>query len=471
MPTNKRITDLSDYTTVLPYASEMFGVYQPMIGWRSARRLHRFTRGFRDDRRGLLTTLAARYTGQVESSFSTTDCTADLARISIGRLDGPRLSVDDSNLLMRAIAVSLPPDRTPVEDEWVDFLNADVLMNALNTTVARHHANEYQRQCRDVHARAEQEIARLQEVGESVQAVVIARDEALEQLVRAEESQLAHQSALAGALLALVEEKKFAQVQSLFYAVPAVDPVLATGEIAQLLATDDPFATFDPKKDISSVSLSPLGIVHLFRQYFYELDTFLGTPTAHVWLSPGASVELIEVSTRRVYVEKTVEQSTETTQKTETSDTSNTEISDAVKTDNRTDLKLGASLSVNQSWGTGSSTATGSLNMESTQGKAREDTHKRMREQSTKLSSEIKQNYVSTFKTITENTDTSSKRYTLANDSGKLINYELRRKMRQIGVQVQDIGTYLCWETFVDEPGGELGLANHPTSRCSSPPT
>ena len=32
MTTNKRITDLTDYTSVLPYASELFGVYQPMIG-------------------------------------------------------------------------------------------------------------------------------------------------------------------------------------------------------------------------------------------------------------------------------------------------------------------------------------------------------------------------------------------------------------------------------------------------------
>ena len=32
--------------------------------------------------------------------------------------------------------------------------------------------------------------------------------------------------------------------------------------------------------------------------------------------------------------------------------------------------------------------------------------------------------------------------------------------MRRVGVQVQDIGTYLCWETFVDDPARELGLAN-----------
>ena len=179
-----------------------------------------------------------------------------------------------------------------------------------------------------------------------------------------------------------------------------------------------------------------------------------------MWLSPGSTVELIEVSTRRVLTEQTTEQSLETTRKTETSDTDQDEIARAVKDDNKKDLKLGASLTVHQSWGTGNATATGSLNMDTTQSKAREESHKHMREQTSKLSTEIKENFKSTFKLVTETTDTSSKRYVLANDTKELLNYELRRKMRQVGVQVQDIGTYLCWEAFVDEPGRELGLAN-----------
>jgi hypothetical protein len=40
-----------------------------------------------------------------------------------------------------------------------------------------------------------------------------------------------------------------------------------------------------------------------------------------------------------------------------------------------------------------------------------------------------------------------------------LQNYELRRKMRQVAVQVQDVGTYLCWQTFVDKPGDGLDLS------------
>src|SRR6185436_14741520 len=90
---------------------------------------------------------------------------------------------------------------------------------------------------------------------------------------------------------------------------------------------------------------------------------------------------------------------------------------------------------------------------------SRETTHKHMREQTDKLSSEIRKNFKTTFKTVTETYDESSTRHTLTNATDELLNYELRRKMRQVAVQVQDIGTYLCWQTYVDDPGESLGLA------------
>ena len=131
-----------------------------------------------------------------------------------------------------------------------------------------------------------------------------------------------------------------------------------------------------------------------------------------------------------------------------------------MKEDNKQDLKLGFTSTINQSWGTGNLSATPSMSMDKTQEVARESSHKRMRQQTSKLSTEIRENYKSTLRTVTETTDTSSKRYVLANTTKALINYELRRKMRQVAVQVQDIGSYLCWETFVDEPGDDLGLAS-----------
>jgi hypothetical protein len=50
------------------------------------------------------------------------------------------------------------------------------------------------------------------------------------------------------------------------------------------------------------------------------------------------------------------------------------------------------------------------------------------------------------------------RRYVVQNTTNKLVNYELRRKMRKVGVQVQHIGTKLSWQVFLDLPGKELGL-------------
>ncbi len=440
MVANRRITDLSDYTSVLPYASELFGVYQPMIGWRSARQQQRVRPGFDEVMDGLLRSLAKRYLGDAsEVRFDPETCEADIGRIGIGRLLGPRLVVDSTSQLLTAIAANLPAD-PPSDQEWDRYVNPDRVQQLLNANVAHYYVEQFHRLCSQ-----SRQHRNASELGD---------------LVAMQTAGIRYESALSGALLNLAAAKQYALLRRLFYVEPTENPQAVNDNIVALLNADDPFSMFDPNKDISRVSLSPLGIVHLFRQFFFELDSFLGTPVGHVWLSPGSMVELIEISTRRTYTERIVEQSTETTKRTEDSSTDRDELSEAVKSDNKNDLKLGASLTVNQSWGSGSATATGSMNLETTQDTARENTHKRMREQSSKLTSEIKQNYKSTFKTINETIDTSSKRYVLNNTTGDLINYELRRKMRQVGVQIQDVGTYLCWETFVDEPGADLGLAN-----------
>ncbi len=145
--------------------------------------------------------------------------------------------------------------------------------------------------------------------------------------------------------------------------------------------------------------------------------------------------------------------------KTEKDTTEEDEVSDAVKQDNKSDTKFGMNGTATESWIGGSASASASIDMGTTESKARETTHRHMRQQTDKVSTEIRRNYKSTFKTVTEETDTSSKRYVLTNITTDLLNYELRRKMRQVGVQVQDIGSYLCWQTFVDDPGRELGIA------------
>jgi hypothetical protein len=439
MSANKRITDLTDYVSVLPYASELFGVYQPLIGWRSKRRLRRINSGLVAEHQAKLFDLRRLYDGHARADFNA-DQQMEAGRIGLGEPRGLSLRPTNDSVLLAEIANRLQAvGHVPQDQNWRDIVNENEFTNLLNGRVYEAYRNEYQQRWRQAAGQRDVDPHQLQ-------AEVVSR--------------LKDESALAGMLLGLAERRLFGELQSLFYVAKpgkaALD--LALGQMGQ--PGDDPYLTFDPTKEIKDVTLSPIGIVHLYRQYFFELDTFLGTPVGHVWLSPGSTVELIEVSTRKTIVEKTIETSLESISKSERSTTDQDEISDAVKQDNRDDMKLGFSTTVNQSWGTGNATATGSLNMDKTQQTAREQGHKRMRQQTEKLSTEIRQNFKSTFKTVTETLDTSSKRYVLNNATLELINYELRRKMRQVGVQIQDIGTYLCWETFVDDPGRQLGLPN-----------
>ncbi|QKW11254.1 hypothetical protein HUT18_30320 [Streptomyces sp. NA04227] len=205
--------------------------------------------------------------------------------------------------------------------------------------------------------------------------------------------------------------------------------------------------------------LSPVGLVNLFRQYFFEFDTFLGAPVGHLWLSPGGTVEVVETSTRRTLVERTAEQSEQSTRKTEESLTEQTDVADAVKEDNANETSLGVTASAGANYvGIAQADVSTSYSTKNTTHSSSEVTHKHTRAQSSKVSSEITRNFKTTFKTVTETTDTSSRRYVVQNTTDKLVNYELRRKMRKVGIQVQHIGTQLSWQVHVPDPGRALGL-------------
>lgn len=426
----KRLTDLQTYTGVLPYASELFGVYQPLIGWTSKRQKERVQRGFANDLEKASRGLLGRLRPDFEIKLSERMHAAEIANVRPAVLAPSRMRTTGT-FLGDVISRKLPPPDEYDEAAW-DVLNADRLQDMLRNEVVP-----------QVNAWKDGGGANA-EPGERGGASPVA-------LVA---EQIGRESVMAGYLLHLKESKQFDVLHQLFYKQD-----LDLSKLTALLKFRDPLDYFDPKHEIDRAGLSPLGIVHLYRQYFYEFDTFLGTPVGHVWLSPGSTVELMEVTTRRTLVERTTEIATETVVKTESSVTEEEEISEAVKKDNRSDTKFGMNSTVNQGWIGGSATASASLNLDTTQSKAREDNHRRMRQQTEKLSTEIRKNFKSTFRTVTETTDTSSKRYVLQNATGELINYELRRKMRQVGVQVQDVGTYLCWQTYVDDPGRQLGIS------------
>jgi hypothetical protein len=449
MAGNKRLTDLIDYASVLPYASELFGIYQPLIGWKSRRTADRFERGFLRDKHAVLARLKSEFTGLADVRYDAG------GRVQIGLKAGAlragRLQAPDS-LLLEKIAEKLPPHDQYKPDIWARLVTRQEIDGLLEKVVAPAFASHFAANRASATGRA----ATRPPAGRAGEP-----DGQRELFAKGFERQLRYESAMAGALLFMAERKHHDGLASLFYNVR--DRSARALELLRTLSAmhvADGYMNLenmDPQdqEHIRSVALSPISVVHLFRQYFFELDSFLGTPVSHVWMSPGSRVELIEIQTRRTLVEKTMEASTETAAKAESDVTEQDEISDAVREDNREDIKFGASVRASYA----SVTATANFDYGTSQQTAREETHRRMRQQAERLSTEIRKNFKTTFKTVTETTDTSSKRYVLANDTDALINYELRRKMRQVAVQVQDIGSYLCWQTYVDRPGESLGVA------------
>ncbi len=425
--------DLTKFERSLPYASELYGVYQPILGWRSAQMKARIELGAKAARSRYLQRLMPAFTAKYDSNQAPDPREIQFA-VHVGDLardPGRRLSAPlDSIIAARVVeAISERGDENDPA-AWFAFTRPDrleELLAGLHDDVMA----EYRRRVAQVGVRAEQDPHALLT------------------------SILDRESRAAGALSYLNRSGTPDSVMSLLRS-ERVRPGLA--DMSWFLEQVQPTSS-----DLATAVISPIGLVHLFRQYFFEFDTFLGPPVQHVWLSPGGTVELVEVSTRKVTVERTTEVASETVQRSETSTTNQDELSDAVRSENSTDTKLGvsatASVGYNAAFVSASGSITGSFNLDENQKQAREQTHKNLRQQTEKLSSEIRNSFKSTFRTVTETTDTTSKRYTLQNTTAELVNYELRRKMRQVGVQVQDYGSQLCWQSFVDVPGDQLGVS------------
>jgi hypothetical protein len=430
----RKITDFSDYKYILPYASELFGVYQPMLGWKSRLLKIRRQDGFNSEKARIFD-IQNQY---LVDEFAKIKNPAD-PYINPASSQNVYIYAQNS-LTVKELKAHLTGKKADnLSNKDFTGITKNVFENQvlqalrLNFNVIENQIKSSTLTTKEISFKSSD---RFSQVMNSEKMVV-------DYLNFLHEKKLGREI---DRMVSMSTNNNFSnQINNL--------------QKFQDTFNKDPMSLLNLSELKEDLNLTPIGVVHLFRQYFFELDTFLGSPTQHIWLSPGSSVELIEVSTRKIYTEKYVEQNIENITKTENSVTAQDEISESIKENNKNDLKLGFTTTVNQSWPLGSGSATANIDMNKTQETAREISHKRMRQQSQKIATELRNNFKSTFKVITENIDVSSKRYVLNNTTKKLINYELRRKMRQVGVQVQDIGTYLCWNTYLDNAGSELSIS------------
>lgn len=430
--------DFTKFEQGLPYASELYGIYQPLLGWRSRVRTQELASGVSSLKRSYLRQIQGN-TRPVYQLPAGGKLGESPFTVSVGERVVGRSALDAVDSIVAGKVGGLVAKDNFSEQAWRKYTSSETLNEILASSR------------KDIEAEAERLVA----ARDRERSFTVARNGLDAEIQSALAEILERESMAAGVLRRLGEENSPAQVAEVMKqtTVPNESPFL---KLLELLTP--------AQSDLADATISPIGLVRLYRQYFFEFDNFLGPPVQHLWLSPGGTVELVETSTRRTLVERTNEQAFESLQKSENSATTQDDLSDAVRSDNSANTKLGVTLSSTGTYGIcgfvdGSTTVGSSFNVEQSSKQAREQTHKAMRQQSDKLSSDIRKSYKSTFKTVTETTDTQSRRHVINNTTAKLINYELRRKMRQVGVQVQDYGLQMCWQAYVDMPGEALGLA------------
>jgi hypothetical protein len=438
--------DFEKFKGSLPYASELYGVYQPLIGWKSRLMTRRFEAGINSLNRQFFVELYPRFRPQ----FTILDFAGDnvqsrvkaffnLEVASESKLPSPLLGDGSNSLVAKKTIEKIEMSGLDNPETWARFTSQDELANTL-TEIQEDIQTEF---ASAVDAIQKQDI---QIVDETLRAVL--------------NPILARESVAAGALQILNHKQESPKLMAMLM---SSSTTLAAQD--RLRAWERMVDQIHPRKlAIDTAFISPIGLLHLFRQYFFEFDTFLGSPVEHIWLSPGGTVELVEASTRKTLTERLTETFSEAIERSETNASTQDELADAVRQENTSNTKLGVSVNTASSGGLlvfSSQVNTGtSFEINQNSKEAREQTHKGLRQQTEKHSMDLRRSFKSVFRTITEVTDSKSRRYVLSNTTDQLINYELRRKMRQVGVQVQDYGKHLCWQTYVDKPGEQLGIAN-----------
>ena len=331
------------YKGILPYASEIFGIYQPLLGWKSRITLQRFERG----RAQFHERLAEKFLGAAKAPVRltvlerSTDRLAALDRVfevehfepvETVKALAPAIAPAIDSGLARMIAAELPAE--PPRD-WTQIVNRDRvtrLMERFRATVG------------DADKLRQDEV-----LSNYVEAFEAAAPK--ERTANVLEALFDIESKVAGYLLHLADTDGNA-LTPLFYTASKSVSIAA----AQL---EDPLLSFGANN--YDAILSPIGVIHLYRNTSSSSIPSWGPRSSMSGSRPGGTVELIEISTRHTLTERAFEQSVETITQLGERDHHADDIADAVKEDNRSNVKFGFTATASYSAAVYSASATRGL--------------------------------------------------------------------------------------------------------------
>ncbi|MCB9883679.1 MAG: hypothetical protein H6832_17335 [Planctomycetes bacterium] len=218
----------------------------------------------------------------------------------------------------------------------------------------------------------------------------------------------------------------------------------------------------DADKAADSISIphvSPIGVLDIYRQYYFDLGTFLAPSIDHVWIGPGSELSLVDSKseTRSLYreEEREREMNTELLREQKSSDELSQENEKTIASDMQSAVSAGGGVNF-LVW---HAQASAQLNYKSSRETSVRDARRRAVEQTTRATERIKERQRLLVRESVETRTESTRTHAIRNPTNRLISYELRPKAQVVGLQLQHVGTQLCWQFYIDEPGSDLGLA------------
>jgi len=190
----RRLTDLTDYKGVLPDASEIFGIYQPLLGWRSGRVRQRIGHGARTWLTDIVRRLGEFVQPTYTARFAAADCTLSIDAIGPGTVTG---SPSFGGMVVAQVAHDLPPRDEYTPDVWSSYASAEYLGTVLKRQVAPAAVERYRQLCAGAGA------TRTAQRGNPAETQVRAF--------------LDRESRTAGLLESLADNRRFGVLEELFY--------------------------------------------------------------------------------------------------------------------------------------------------------------------------------------------------------------------------------------------------------------
>ena len=206
----------------------------------------------------------------------------------------------------------------------------------------------------------------------------------------------------------------------------------------------------------SKFALSPIGLLDVYKQHFYDCGTFLGPPIDHVWAASNSKVEHTEIVSLTEHMSKETETFSETETTEEKSQSTKSDFLDELMQERENNVSFGTTLDVSGGIGLINASSSTSFDFDQRTSTSHRQTTNKTIEQSNRISNRMKKSRrETTFRSITRFNE-NIKRHLIDNTGFPTSNYEVRRKYQRIGLALEWVGTRLCWQFYIDDPASLL---------------